>query len=49
MPGWMKHKLESVFPGEISINSDMQRTPPLWQLEKSLHSNEDPAQTKIHK
>ena len=22
MPGWMKHKLESRFPGEISITSD---------------------------
>ena len=22
MPGWMKHKLESGFPGEISITSD---------------------------
>ena len=26
--GWMKHKLESRFPGEISITSDMQMTPP---------------------
>ena len=25
MPGWMKHKLESRFPGEI-ITSDMQMT-----------------------
>ena len=33
MLGWMKHKLESRFPGEISINSDMQVTPPLWQKE----------------
>ena len=33
-PGWMKHKLESRFPGEISINSDMQMTPPLWQKVK---------------
>ena len=24
MLGWMKHKLESRLPGEISINSDMQ-------------------------
>ena len=24
MPGWMKHKLESRFPGKISITSDMQ-------------------------
>ena len=29
MPGWMKHKLESSLPGEISITSDMQTTPPL--------------------
>ena len=26
MPGWMKHKLESRLPGEISITSDMQMT-----------------------
>ena len=31
MPGWMKHKLESRLPGEISITSDVQMTPPLWQ------------------
>ena len=31
MPDWMKHKLESRLPGEISITSDMQMTPPLWQ------------------
>ena len=35
MPGWMKHKLESRLPGEISINSDMQMTPHLWQKVKS--------------
>ena len=34
MPGWMKHKLESRLPGEISIISDMQMTPPLWQKMK---------------
>ena len=34
MPGWMKRKLESRFPGEISITSDMQMTPPLWQKAK---------------
>ena len=28
MPSWMKHKLESRLPGEISITSDMQMTPP---------------------
>ena len=26
--GWKKHKLESGLPGEISITSDMQMTPP---------------------
>ena len=34
MPGWMKHKLESRLLGEISITSDMQMTPPLWQKAK---------------
>ena len=34
MLGWMKHKLESRMPGEISIASDMQMTPPLWQKAK---------------
>ena len=33
-PGWKKHKLESRLPGEISITSDMQMTPPLWQKVK---------------
>ena len=28
VPGWMKHKLESRLPGEISITLDMQITPP---------------------
>ena len=31
MLGLMKHKLESRLLGEISITSDMQMTPPLWQ------------------
>ena len=31
MLGWMKHKLESRLPGEISITFDMQMTPPLWK------------------
>ena len=34
MLGWMKHKLESRLSGEISITSDMQMTPPLWQKVK---------------
>ena len=32
--GWRKHKLESRLPGEISITSDMQMIPPLWQKVK---------------
>ena len=28
MPGWMKLKLESRLPGEVSITSDMQMIPP---------------------
>ena len=35
MLGWMKHKLESTLPGEISITSDMQMTPPLRHKEKN--------------
>ena len=32
--GWMKHKLESRLPGDMSIISDMQMTPILWQKVK---------------
>ena len=31
MPSWMKHKLELRLTGEISVTSDMQMTPHLWQ------------------
>ena len=34
MLGWVMHKLESRLPGEISITSDMQITPLLWQKVK---------------
>ena len=34
MPGWMKHKLESRLPWEMSITSDMQMTAPLSQKVK---------------
>ena len=37
--GLDKHKLESRSPGEISITSDMQMIPPLWQKVKK---NEKP-------
>ena len=38
MPGWMKDKLESKFLGEISITSDMQMIPSLWQKSEELKS-----------
>ena len=38
MPGWMKQKLESRFPGEISITSDMQMTPLMAESEEKLKS-----------
>ena len=34
MPGLMKHKLESRFPGEVSTISDAQISLPLWQKVK---------------
>ena len=34
----MKHKLESILLGEISIASNMQMTPLLWQKEEELKS-----------
>ena len=35
MLGWKKHMLESRLLGEISIISEMQMTPPLWQKVKN--------------
>ena len=43
MQGWMKHKLESRLPGEISIASDMQMTPHLGRKQRTkelLHESE---------
>ena len=34
MQGWFKHKLESGLLGEISVTSDIQIKPPLWQKVK---------------
>ena len=34
MPDWMKQKLKSQLPGEISITSDKQMIPLLWQKAK---------------
>ena len=39
MLDWMKHRLESRLPGEISITSDMQMIPPLVEKgEEELYS-----------
>ena len=39
MLGWKKHKLESRWPGEISVTSDMQMIPPLMaESEEELKS-----------
>ena len=35
MLGWMKHELDSVSLGEISVTSDMQMTPPSWYKAKN--------------
>ena len=36
MSAWMNHKLESRLLGEISVTSDMQMTPPLWQKPRGI-------------
>ena len=36
MPEWMTHKLKSSLPGKISITSDMQMTPLLWQKGRGI-------------
>ena len=38
MLGWVKHKLESRFPRDISITSDMQMTPLMTEREEELKS-----------
>ena len=34
MLGWVKHRLQSILSGEITITSDMQMIPPVWQKAK---------------
>ena len=34
VPAWMKHQMELKLLWEISVTSDMQMTPPLWQKAK---------------
>ena len=38
MPGWIKHKLESRFPKEVSVTSDNQMTPPYGRKQEELKS-----------
>ena len=48
MPGWKKHKLESRFPGEISITSDMKMTPPYGRKQRGTKEPlESPLNCKI--
>ena len=43
--GWIKHKLESRLLGEISVTSDMQMTPPLWQKCRRTKEHLDESET----
>ena len=49
MPGWMKHKLESRLPGEISITLDMQMTPSYdrkWRRTEKPHDESERGEWK---
>ena len=46
MLNWMKHKLESRLLGEISITTDMQMIPPLWQKAKETKQPLDEGQRR---
>ena len=48
MPGWVKHKLELRLPGEISITTDMQMTPPFWQKVKGTKKPLDKRKRGAH-
>ena len=47
--GCMKHKLESRLLGEISITSDMQMTPPLWQKKTETKESLDECEKRVKK
>ena len=50
MLGWMKHKLESSLPGEISITSDMQMTPPYgrkWRRTKEALDESERGESNV--
>ena len=48
MLDWMKHKLESRLPGEISITSDMQMTPLLKSLLKKVKEESEKVGLKLN-
>ena len=48
MLGWMKHKLESKLPGEISITSDMQMIPPFWEKVMKVKAESEKAGLKLN-
>ena len=45
----MKHKLESRLLGELSISSDMQMTPPLWQKRRRTKEPLDESEIRERK
>ena len=49
MLGCMKHKLESRFQGKISITSDIQVTPPLWQKGRGIKEPLDEGERRVEK
>src|SRR5574340_658116 len=49
MLDWKKHKLESRLPEEISITSDMQMMPPLWQKVKRNSKASDESESESEK
>ena len=49
MLGWMKHKLESRFLGEITIISDMQMTPPFGRKQRRTKEPLDESERRVKK
>ena len=47
MLDWRKYKLELRSPGEISVTSDMQITPPLWQEARGTEEPLDEAERRV--
>ena len=46
MLGWKKHKLESRLPGEISVTSDMQMTPPYGRKRRGTKKPLDESESR---